>query len=59
MSKQKLNFDLCSECGQRVPMNTAAKPFRGSRLCPGCVDDLFLTSKPAWPVHLPISSLRD
>lgn len=44
------NFDLCNECGQRIPVNSAARPFKSSRLCASCVDDLFLTSS---PVHFP------
>lgn len=44
--RSNANFDLCSECGKRVPVKSAARPFNDARLCPSCVDDLFLTSTP-------------
>jgi RNA polymerase-binding transcription factor DksA len=39
-------FDLCTECGKRIPVNTGSKLFHGTRLCKSCVDDLFLNSVP-------------
>lgn len=46
MKDRNLNFDLCTDCGTRIPATTAARPFHHVRLCPSCVDDLFLTSRP-------------
>lgn len=45
-SRSRQSFDLCNECGKRIPVNSAARPFHDARLCPSCVDDLFLTSTP-------------
>lgn len=45
-SRSTLHFDLCTDCGKRIPVNKAARPFHDARLCPDCVDDLFLNSTP-------------
>lgn len=44
--RSKLSFDLCTECGQRVAVGSAARPFHDARLCPSCVDDLLNNSTP-------------
>jgi hypothetical protein len=37
----------CTDCGARIRPDLVAQPFPDARLCPSCVDDLFLTSEPA------------
>jgi NAD-dependent SIR2 family protein deacetylase len=36
----------CTDCGSKVLPDQVQRPFRDARLCPSCVDDLFLTSVP-------------
>lgn len=50
-ARSKLSFDLCTDCGKRIPVNSAARPFHDTRLCPCCVDELVLNN--STPVHLP------